>query len=502
MSRGIDGWTPELERSFKELLFRFLEEVQATKAALYLFGEGTYLLATQYGFHRHDLLATEHHASDPLARKVREDPDSPQVFNQIEEIADAATYLQGANTSRLLLLPLKAGARVVGFVDIRDKGRKRPFEPEDIDRTREIGEAVVHLIRQAALYPNLEDEIAAPPPPRIQQPVMPDRPGGTIAMIDELGLSAITEVATELALAPNVAGVAITVVAEGKAGMIWLGGGITNSDHEAMVRHQLETLRMSGIAGPDPPAWRVDHRAVAAATELSQAQHIASAVLLLSRGWSMLGSVLATTSAGTARTPLLSLQRAADRAHHDTGLRWARRCFARRLINPATGSYPQLVKHSMAVSHLCWKIAGALGGSVADREEAAVAGLLHDVGMYEIEQQVFSHPSPGPAERSLYQQHVVSGALTATEVGSDRIARAIRHHHERWDGKGYPDRLAKDAIPPLARLVHAAEVYDTLTASHSYLVPVSPGQAFSIIKAAAGTQFDPNVVEVLAGVTD
>jgi putative nucleotidyltransferase with HDIG domain len=502
MNRGINGWTPELERSFKELLFRFLEEVQATKAALYLFGEGTYLLATQYGFHRHDLLATEHHASDPLARKVREDPDSPQAFNQLEEIADAATYLQGANTSRLLLLPLKAGARVVGFVDIRDKGRKRPFESEDIARTREIGEAIVRLILQAALYPNLEGEFAEPPPPRIQQPVMPDRPSGTVAMLDELGLAAVINVATDLALAPNVAGVAVTVVAEGKAGLVWLGGGATKADHEALVRHQLETLRMSGITGPDLSAWKVDHRPSAAAAEVSRAQHIASAVLLLSRGWSILGSVLATTSVGSSRTPLLSLQRAAERAHHDTGLRWARRCFARRLINPGTGSYPQLVKHSMAVSHMCWKIAGALGGTIADREEAAVAGLLHDVGMYDIDHQVYRHPSPGPAERRLYQNHVVSGALTATEIGSDKIARAIRHHHERWDGKGYPDRLAKDAIPPLARLVHAAEVYDTLTASHSYLTPVSSAQAFSIIKAAAGSQFDPDVVEALAGVTD
>jgi HD-GYP domain-containing protein (c-di-GMP phosphodiesterase class II) len=122
--------------------------------------------------------------------------------------------------------------------------------------------------------------------------------------------------------------------------------------------------------------------------------------------------------------------------------------------------------------------------------------------MYDLDHQVYRHPSPGPAERRLYQKHVVSGALTATEIGSDKIARAIRHHHERWDGKGYPDRLAKEAIPPLARLIHAAEVYDTLTASHSYLTPVSSAQAFSIIKSASGSQFDPEVVEALAGVVD
>ena len=164
-------------------------------------------------------------------------------------------------------------------------------------------------------------------------------------------------------------------------------------------------------------------------------------------------------------------------------------------------SYPELVKHSLSVSQLCWSIAAALGGRAADREEAAIAGLLHDVGMYEVDyRKVYRHPSPGAKEKRLYQQHVISGAKTAAEIGSDKIARAIRHHHERWDGNGYPDRLVRESIPPLARLIHVAETYDTLTGNHSYLVPVSSAKALSIIKSGAGSQFDPDVVEALAGV--
>lgn len=71
MSAGIPGWTPEIERSFKEILFRFLEEIQCTKAAVYLLGpNGSYLLATQYGFGRRDLISTEHRPHDPLVAQL------------------------------------------------------------------------------------------------------------------------------------------------------------------------------------------------------------------------------------------------------------------------------------------------------------------------------------------------------------------------------------------------------------------------------------------------
>jgi HD-GYP domain-containing protein (c-di-GMP phosphodiesterase class II) len=82
-------------------------------------------------------------------------------------------------------------------------------------------------------------------------------------------------------------------------------------------------------------------------------------------------------------------------------------------------------------------------------------------------------------------------------TGLEEIASAIRHHHERWDGNGYPDRLARESIPLLSRLVHVAEVFDVLSSPARYRPTVSRERALEIISRTAGHQFDPQVVEAL-----
>jgi len=74
----------------------------------------------------------------------------------------------------------------------------------------------------------------------------------------------------------------------------------------------------------------------------------------------------------------------------------------------------------------------------------------------------------------------------------------IRHHHERWDGNGYPDRLGGSAIPFASRLIHLAEVYDTLTSPSSYRRPVGREAALTTIRAEAGRQFDPDLAHLVA----
>ena len=134
-------------------------------------------------------------------------------------------------------------------------------------------------------------------------------------------------------------------------------------------------------------------------------------------------------------------------------------------------------------------------------EEAALAGLLHDVGMRELDYtRLYRHVSPGEEEQRKYRSHVEVGEKIIEGTGLERIAAAVRHHHERWDGTGYPDRLPGVAIPFLSRLVHVAEVFDVLTAPHSYRPAVGPQRALSIMKTAAGHQFDPEVVDLMARV--
>ena len=122
------------------------------------------------------------------------------------------------------------------------------------------------------------------------------------------------------------------------------------------------------------------------------------------------------------------------------------RCLSRRLLQPGARKYPDLVAHSEAVSRLSMAIAQKLDLAPARVEDAVLAGLLHDVGMRELDyDRTYRNrtPTEEPMTRSTrYQKHPVLGEEILKGTGLDEVASAIRHHHERWDGTGYPDRLA------------------------------------------------------------
>jgi HD-GYP domain-containing protein (c-di-GMP phosphodiesterase class II) len=134
-------------------------------------------------------------------------------------------------------------------------------------------------------------------------------------------------------------------------------------------------------------------------------------------------------------------------------------------------------------------------------EEAALAGLLHDVGMRELDyERLYRSPSPSAEDRVRYQEHPEKGERIVRGTGLEEVAAAVRNHHERWDGNGYPDRLARESIPLLARLVHVAEVFDVLSVPGRYRPTVSQERALEIITRTSGHQFDPQMVEALCKV--
>lgn len=131
-------------------------------------------------------------------------------------------------------------------------------------------------------------------------------------------------------------------------------------------------------------------------------------------------------------------------------------------------------------------------------ETTALAGLLHDVGMLDLDyERLYRMKAPGPEERQTFRNHVIEGERIVAEAGLGEIKKAIRHHHERWDGGGYPDGLAGEAIPLLARIVHVAEVWNVLTSSESYRRPVTPERAVETMQSEGNRQFDSRVVDAL-----
>jgi putative nucleotidyltransferase with HDIG domain len=501
MGANIPGWSPEIERGFKEILFRFLEEIQCTRAALYLYSrEEKFLLATQYGFGRRDVLAIEHGLQDPMVRRVRDLNGVPAAFNRKQDLGPLTDYLKSAGNSKLLLVPLVAGDEIIGFVDARDKGRKRTFERTDVTNAQKIADAMVDFAKRTGFvfseegFEAQEDDASA-----AQQSVEIGPPRAP--MLDEAGLENVHDAALDAVLDHQVVAVAVTLATGSEAAtLVNIREGSSDFDRDALIRHQSSALVEAGVPPPTRNSWRIEVRRVPTTVDPAPSPMIASAVLLENKDISTLtASVISGGGASSARSTLSRLQTRAEDAREKSLLRFSRRNLARRLLQPGSRTYPDLVAHSESVSRLAFAMAKELELGPAQAEEAALAGLLHDVGMRELDyERLYRSSSPSADDRVRYQKHPVVGERILAGTGLDDVMAAVRHHHERWDGTGYPDRLAREDIPFLARLVHVAEVYDVLTVPGRYRPTVSPERALEIIERGKGHQFDPRMAEVLA----
>ena len=163
---------------------------------------------------------------------------------------------------------------------------------------------------------------------------------------------------------------------------------------------------------------------------------------------------------------------------------------------------PRAARHAAAVAAFARDIAKEAGMSAEEQELAHTAGLLHDIGNFALSDRVFERGRVLTDEDwDAIRQHPVLGADMLRDLGLyGPVAEIVRAHHERVDGRGYPDRLKADAIPELAKIIAVAEVYDTLTAHDTYRTPVSSFQALTELRRVAGSQLDADYVEALASV--
>jgi putative nucleotidyltransferase with HDIG domain len=157
-------------------------------------------------------------------------------------------------------------------------------------------------------------------------------------------------------------------------------------------------------------------------------------------------------------------------------------------------------RHSAAVAGFARDIAVECGMSKRDAELAHTAGLLHDIGRFALPDRVMERQGAlTEADWDAIRQHPELGAEMLKDLGVyGPVAQIVRAHHERIDGRGYPDGLAGDEIPAIARIVAVAEVYDTLTAQDTYRDRMTSFQAMTELRRVAGRQLDARYVEALA----
>jgi diguanylate cyclase (GGDEF)-like protein/putative nucleotidyltransferase with HDIG domain len=150
-------------------------------------------------------------------------------------------------------------------------------------------------------------------------------------------------------------------------------------------------------------------------------------------------------------------------------------------------------RHSEEVAHYAVTIAQHLELDPAFQEAVRQAGLLHDIGKVCVPDAILRKPGPlTEAEAQVVQQHVTVGDLIVGGLPDMELVRAgIRHHHERWDGDGYPDGLRGDQIPRIARIISVADAFSAMTTTRSYRVGLPVAEAVRRMQEAAGLQLDP-----------
>jgi putative nucleotidyltransferase with HDIG domain len=157
-------------------------------------------------------------------------------------------------------------------------------------------------------------------------------------------------------------------------------------------------------------------------------------------------------------------------------------------------------RHSAAVAGFARDIALECGMGKRDAELAHTAGLLHDIGRFALPDRVMERQGTLTEDDwDAIHEHPALGADMLKDLGVyGPVAQIVRAHHERIDGRGYPDRLKGDEIPEIARIVAVAEVYDTLTAEDTYRDRMTSFQAMTELRRVAGRQLDARYVEALA----
>jgi diguanylate cyclase (GGDEF)-like protein len=156
-------------------------------------------------------------------------------------------------------------------------------------------------------------------------------------------------------------------------------------------------------------------------------------------------------------------------------------------------------RHSDRVSELAAKVAKRLGLNAEQIELTRLAGRLHDLGKLAIPEEILRKPGTlSDSERLVLERHPQIGFRMLDSLGVDPVADLVLHHHERWDGTGYPEGLRGEQIPLGARIIFVTDAYDAMTSDRIYQPRLSSQAALAELERCSGTQFDPGIVAAFA----
>ena len=159
-------------------------------------------------------------------------------------------------------------------------------------------------------------------------------------------------------------------------------------------------------------------------------------------------------------------------------------------------------EHSHRLAAHARVVAENLQLDALDATEVELVAVLHDVGKLAVDRHILDWPGPlDEGQRERMRRHTIEGEeMLAGIAGLEHLAPAVRATHEAWDGSGYPDGLAGADIPLTARIVTVVDAFDAMTSERAYREPLPRREALRRLRAGAGLQFDPRVVQTIVRV--
>ncbi len=540
---------PELksiEAQLKQVLYGCVEHVQATKAALYLsaskdLNDKRYELVTHYQYNPADRKVVT--ANDDLVDRLAV-KRSPFFVNGLGSDQRLAEMLFRQGNDRLLAAPLFSRGRLIGFIDMRDKAGRKPFESPDVQAAQKIADDMIHVLAKNNLFglaPIALAEDALPPTVSIATPratpaaVVPTaQTTGVFSTAAQQAIEAARqfmskrqlnrETTTRLLNENELESVrlvlpAVLAIAGAQLGVVSAIGHVNNPQFivssytvSDAIKDRLQAHLTTWLKRVNqPPLLMRPQIAYPFGTrgDLEALGPIFSAPLNV---YSVEGLVLTVAfekqpdaaAQRALRLMLRQLEQAVEGVIINASGRSERVLIAEKLLEPDFQKYPELAEHSREVAVIAQRFARALELPSMQVETVRLAALVHDVGLRLLDyERLYRRASLTPEEmRGLAEHPVVGAALVEPLLGPD-VAQAVLRHHERVDGKGYPSRMSGQQIPIASRVLQIADAWVAMTSHHTYQPPIERDKAAARLRENAGTQFDAALVErFLRGLTE
>src|SRR5687768_988073 len=529
----------EIEPQLKQILYGCVEHVQATKAALYLsathdLNAKTFELVTHYQYNPGDRKVVS--ANDDLVDRlaVRR---SPFFVNGLGADQRFAEMLFRQGNDRLLVAPLFSRGRMVGFIDMRDKAGKKPFDNPDVDAAQKIVDQMIGVLAENKLFglagialvddPSLVRS-SAPSAPNVAAPRVALQAGQIFSAeaskaieaarqyltrrqhITNSGKRVLTDAHVDIAklILPAALGIPRSLIA-----CLSAVGHMTNPQstvaRSTIADDALDVVHkhlQAGLKRLNKPHMTV-HGQIVYPLGVQPAPVSAAAISAIVSGpvnpQSVQGLIVTVAferatdeQARTALQIFLSqMEPVIESAIAATG-RGDRVQVAERLLEPDFQRYPELAEHSREVAAIAQRFAVALELPSTQVETVHIAALVHDVGLRLLDyERMYSRANLTAEEmRGLAEHPVVGAALVEPVLGQD-VAHAVLRHHERADGKGYPSRLAGSQIPLPARIIQIVDAWVAMTSHQPYQPAIPRDKAIARMQESSGTQFDAALVE-------